>query len=243
MYLARDARLGRDVAIKVLPAAFAADPDRLHSFQQEARAIASFSHPNICQIHDVGPGYLVLEYVNGTPLRGPKPPMEAVRLAMQVAGALEAAHARGILHRDLKPTNILITPDGTAKLLDFGVAKLMTRASRHALPGQGSESARLDDDERENGVGAACVKGAGAVDRRVAVRQSERGQGAGVLQRRPDRRDHQSAGAHARPESYGPHFGLRVPGQGTGYSYDRRDVERAHRPRKAACAAPAIAFV
>lgn len=123
VYRARDPRLERQVAIKVLPPAVAADPDRLQRFQQEARAIAALNHPNICQIYDVGPDYLVLECVEGAPPRGPMPPDTAVRLIVQVAAALETAHARGILHRDLKPGNILVTNDGMAKLLDFGLAK------------------------------------------------------------------------------------------------------------------------
>ena len=126
VYRARDTRLGRDVAIKVLPEVFAADPDRLRRFEQEARAIAALNHPHICQLHDIGPGYLVLEYIEGEPLHGPMAVDQAVLLARQIASALEAAHEGGILHRDLKPANILVTRDGTAKLLDFGVAKLMT---------------------------------------------------------------------------------------------------------------------
>ena len=126
VYRARDTRLDRDVAIKVLPDDLATDPDRVRRFQQEARAIGALNHPHICQIHDVGPGYLVLEYIDGAPLRGPLAPTEAVRLILQVADALDAAHQKGILHRDLKPANILVTTDGRVKVLDFGLATVMT---------------------------------------------------------------------------------------------------------------------
>jgi len=125
VYRARDSRLGRDVAIKILPPQFAAQPDRLRRFEEEARAIAGLNHPHICQIYDVGPGYLVLEYIEGTPPRGPYAPDEAVRLGLQAVSALNAAHQRRILHRDLKPANILITANGQVKLLDFSLAKLM----------------------------------------------------------------------------------------------------------------------
>ncbi len=131
VYRGRDSRLDRDVAIKVLPAPVAHDADRLRRFEHEARAIASLNHPHICQLYDIGPGYLVLEYIDGEPLRGPVAAPEAVRQAIQIARALEAAHDRGILHRDLKPANALITRDGTVKLLDFGVAKLL-RPTRDA---------------------------------------------------------------------------------------------------------------
>ena len=118
VYKARDTRLNRVVAIKKLKAEHG---DR---FKREARAVAALNHPNICAIYDVGPDYLVLEYVEGKPLKGPLPLDETVRLAIQIASALEEAHNRGIFHRDLKPDNIMLTAAGAAKLLDFGLAKM-----------------------------------------------------------------------------------------------------------------------
>jgi serine/threonine-protein kinase len=126
VWKARDTRLNRMVAIKRLKAAHGS------RFEQEARAIAALNHPHICQIYDVGPDYLVMEYVEGKPLHGPMPVEAAVKLALQIAGALEEAHAKGILHRDLKPGNILLTHKGSAKLLDFGLAKLITDADPDA---------------------------------------------------------------------------------------------------------------
>jgi len=120
VYSARDTRLNRLVAIKVLAEAFQS------RFRREAETIAALNHPNICTLYDVGPDYLVIEYVDGVPLAGPVVPDEAVRLGAQIAGALEAAHERGILHRDLKPANVLVTKSG-AKLLDFGLAKPMAQ--------------------------------------------------------------------------------------------------------------------
>ena len=117
VYRARDPRLGRDVAIKLLHEKHS---DRL---EREARAVAALNHPHICAIHDIGPNYLVMEYVEGAQLKGPLPQAEAIRLAVQIAQALAAAHAKGITHRDLKPANILVTASGV-KLLDFGLAKL-----------------------------------------------------------------------------------------------------------------------
>jgi len=121
VYKARDGRLNRTVAIKRM---FAEDHNR---FQSEARAIAAINHPHICQIYDVGPDYLVLEYLQGELLRGPVTGDDAVRLARQIADALQATHDRGILHRDLKPANVMVLRQGGAlhaKLLDFGVARL-----------------------------------------------------------------------------------------------------------------------
>ncbi len=116
IFRARDRRLDRTVAIKTVHVRFS---DR---FEREARAIAALNHPHICQIYDVGPDYLVMEHIDGRPLAGPLPLAEALRLAIQVAGALDAAHRRGIVHRDLKPSNILVAKSGV-KLLDFGLAK------------------------------------------------------------------------------------------------------------------------
>jgi eukaryotic-like serine/threonine-protein kinase len=119
VWKARDTRLNRMVAIKQLKGEHTA------RFEQEARAVAALNHPHICQLYDIGPDYLVLEYVEGDPPKGPLQPAEAVHLALEIAGALEEAHRRGILHRDLKPANILVTERGGAKVLDFGLAKLM----------------------------------------------------------------------------------------------------------------------
>jgi Tol biopolymer transport system component/predicted Ser/Thr protein kinase len=118
VWKAHDPRLNRDVAIKVSAVQFS------ERFEVEAKAIAALNHPNICQIYDVGPNYLVMEYIEGDAPKGPMPLEEAVRIARQIAGALEAAHEKGITHRDLKPANIKINPDGTVKVLDFGLAKI-----------------------------------------------------------------------------------------------------------------------
>ena len=132
VWRARDTRLQRDVAIKVLPDAFAADPDRLARFTREAHVLASLNHPNIAAIYSFEEidalRFLVLELVSGETLkqriaRAPVPVNEAIRFALQIADALEAAHAKGVLHRDLKPANVNVTPEGKVKLLDFGLAK------------------------------------------------------------------------------------------------------------------------
>jgi eukaryotic-like serine/threonine-protein kinase len=119
VYRAHDSRLKRDVAIKVSAAQFS------ERFEREAQAIAALNHPNICQLYDVGPNYLVMEYIEGAPLKGPLPFDQALKYAVQICDALDAAHRKGITHRDLKPANILVTRAGI-KLLDFGLAKLGT---------------------------------------------------------------------------------------------------------------------
>src|SRR5437899_2862072 len=116
VYQANDTRLDRIVAVKVSKAEFN------ERFEREARAVAALNHPNICQLYDVGPNYLVMEYIEGTPLKGPLPLDQALKYAAQICDALEAAHKKGITHRDLKPANILVTKQGI-KLLDFGLAK------------------------------------------------------------------------------------------------------------------------
>ena len=117
VWKARDTRVDRVVAIKRLKA------EHAERFKREARAIAALNHPHICQLYDVGPDYLVMEYIEGEPLKGPLPVADAQRLAVQIAGALAAAHRKGIVHRDLKPANILVNDSG-AKLLDFGLAQM-----------------------------------------------------------------------------------------------------------------------
>ena len=133
VYRARDPRMGREVAIKVSAERFS---DR---FDREVRAVAALNHPNICQIYDVGPNYLVMELVEGTTLAeridaGAIPLEEALRIAHQIGDALEAAHEKGIIHRDLKPANIKVRPDGGVKVLDFGLAKIAEQAAAAGSP-------------------------------------------------------------------------------------------------------------
>jgi len=132
VYRAKDTKLGRDVALKILPASFTNDPERVARFRREAQVLASLNHPHIAQIHGLeevdGAQFLVLEFVDGESLekriaRGPIPVDEALSIAKQIAEALEAAHEKGIIHRDLKPANIALTKDGQVKVLDFGLAK------------------------------------------------------------------------------------------------------------------------
>src|SRR5215467_5575947 len=123
VWRATDTKLGREVAIKILPAAFAEDTDRLARFQREAQVLASLNHPNIAHIYGVEERALVMELVEGESPKGPLPFEDAWQIALQIADALEYAHERGVIHRDLKPANVKVTPDGVVKLLDFGLAK------------------------------------------------------------------------------------------------------------------------
>jgi Tol biopolymer transport system component len=145
VYRARDTKLDRDVALKILPTSFASDPDRLMRFEREAKALAALNHPNIAGIYEMAAGLdgtssvLVMELVEGEDLstiiaRGPLPVEEALAIARQIVNALEAAHERGIIHRDLKPANVKVRADGSVKVLDFGLAKL-TGPADHATSG------------------------------------------------------------------------------------------------------------
>src|SRR2546427_1026002 len=141
VYRARDTKLKREVAIKILPEEFSRDPDRIARFQREAEVLASLNHPNIAAIYDLqeaeGLRFLVLEFVEGETLaerikRGAIPIEEALNIAKSICEALEVAHDKGITHRDLKPANIKLTPDGKVKVLDFGLAKAIENAPTSA---------------------------------------------------------------------------------------------------------------
>jgi Tol biopolymer transport system component len=186
VYGARDLKLKRDVAIKILPEAFSRDPDRVSRFQREAEALAALNHQNIAAIHDVqqsgGTRFLILELVDGNTLadvlrtRGALPLDEAFNIACQICEALEAAHDKGIVHRDLKPANVKVLPDGKVKVLDFGLAKALEPPAGSGLAGGFSNSPTFSLAGTNQGVvlGTAAymspeqAKG-GAVDRRSDV--------------------------------------------------------------------------
>jgi serine/threonine protein kinase len=189
VYRARDARLGRDVALKVLPDQFAADPERLARFDREAQVLAALNHPNIAGIYgveEVASGVeatvsrpiraLVLELVEGETLadrirRGPIPVEDALPIAKQIAEALQAAHEHGVIHRDLKPANVKITDEGVVKVLDFGLAKL----SEPTVAGTGSS--RLDAMASPTITSPALMTGVGTLLGTAAYMAPEQAKG------------------------------------------------------------------
>ena len=203
VYRARDTKLGRDVALKILPELFASDPDRLARFTREAQTLAALNHPNIAHIHGLeesgGVRALVMELVEGEDLaqrlvRGPIPLDEALPIARQIAEALEAAHERGIIHRDLKPANIKVRDDGTVKVLDFGLAKALagddvgSTSGAAARPTPDVDLARDDRGRRDSRHRRLHDSGAGEGDAR---RQAQRR--LGVWQRAVRNADGQRA--------------------------------------------------
>src|ERR1700686_4025796 len=143
VYRARDTKLKRDVALKVLTGAFAFDPYRMARFQREAEVLASLNHPNIAAIYGVEDRALVMELVEGHSPKGPLPFEDAWQIASQIAAALEYAHERGIVHRDLKPANIMITSEGVVKLLDFGLAKAFSNQKEPSASPENSPTLTL----------------------------------------------------------------------------------------------------
>src|SRR4051812_30361780 len=179
VYRARDARLGREVAIKQLAPALAHDPDYLARFEREAQVLAALNHPNIAAIYGLESGAIVMELVAGETLadqiaRGPIPLETALPIARQIAEALEAAHERGIVHRDLKPANVKVTPDGHVKVLDFGLAKAL----------EGSAANQFAADGLTNTISAANTR-AGVIMGTAAYMSPEQATGA-VVDKRAD---------------------------------------------------------
>src|SRR5690349_10742579 len=129
VYRARDTKLGREVALKVLPDGLAQDADRMARFEREAKVLAALNHPNIAALYGVEERALVMELVEGQTLAGPLPLETALDYARQIAEALEAAHEKGIIHRDLKPANVKVTPQGMVMVLDFGLAAVAQDAA------------------------------------------------------------------------------------------------------------------
>ena len=182
VYRARDTKLDRDVALKILPAAFASDPGRLARFEREAKTLAALNHPHIAHIHGLeefdGVRTLVLEFVDGPTLadriaHGPIPINEALTIARQIAEALEAAHDQGIIHRDLKPENIKVRTDGTVKVLDFGLAKALDPTS----------AATADVTASPTITAPALMTGAGMIVGTAAYMSPEQARGKAVDRR------------------------------------------------------------
>ena len=184
VYRARDTKLNRDVALKILPDAFASDPDRLARFTREAQTLAALNHPHIAHIHGLedagGVRALVMELVEGEDLaeriaRGPMPLDEALPIARQIAEALEAAHEQGIIHRDLKPANIRVRADGAVKVLDFGLAKAMDPLSSSSAAAALANSPTITN--------AAAMTAAGIILGTAAYMSPEQARGKAVDKR------------------------------------------------------------
>jgi serine/threonine protein kinase len=150
VYRAHDTKLKRDVALKILPEAFACDRGRMARFQREAEVLASLNHPNIAQIYGVEERALVMELVEGVSPQGPMAFDDAWKIVLQMADALEYAHEKGVVHRDLKPGNVKVTPGGVVKLLDFGLAKAFT--GQREAPSASEDSPTLTVAATETGV-------------------------------------------------------------------------------------------
>jgi Tol biopolymer transport system component/predicted Ser/Thr protein kinase len=156
VYRAKDTRLKRDVALKVLSEAFANDRERMARFQREAEVLAALNHPNIAQIYGVEEHALIMELVEGDPLKGPLPLETALQYAKQIADALEAAHEKGIVHRDLKPDNVMVTPTGLVKVLDFGLAAVLQGPASTAVDPANSPTLTMRATEAGMIVGTAA---------------------------------------------------------------------------------------
>jgi serine/threonine-protein kinase len=174
VYRARDSRLNRDVALKLLPAAFSGDAERMARFEREAQVLASLNHPNIAAIYgveeSVGQRAIVMEFVGGRELAGPMTVDDTLRIARQIAEAIEFAHDKGVVHRDLKPANIRVTPEGVVKVLDFGLAKAFEIADESSFETRLANSPTLSLAATHVGV----VLGTAAYARRLTCRPSRR---------------------------------------------------------------------
>jgi serine/threonine protein kinase len=174
VYKARDPKLDRDVAIKVLPAMFADDPERLSRFEREAKVLASLNHPNIASIYGLEERALVMEFVEGKSPKGPMAFADAWKICSQIAAGLEYAHEKRVMHRDLKPANVKVTPEGRMKILDFGLAKAFTgESARPASSGADSPTLTLGATQAGVILGTAAYMAPEQVRGKEADRQAD----------------------------------------------------------------------